>query len=266
MEQELARSGLVQLRDVHGVHLDPIADLDHIQKIIALAGLVKNPPGQSAAVLDPVRVVGNLTLHRLTMGAKECLAGPVRAWFSGQTYWQNVALAFLMVHGKDPQRIWQVFATADTCAKSLKDWIRNVGCTYRALVTAMDEFMASEVNQDLEDLLRTKPEDDQPEDLADEALEMVRQRELAKRMGWLFEVLVNQYGHTCHFWAWEAADVEIQMLLDQYLGRKEREDRQQAAASMQAVAPNPNSPHIRALKAFRDYVARVAALKKVVKP
>jgi hypothetical protein len=245
----LLKSALRQLQG-DGIQLDPVADLEHLVKLYELARSVQNIPAppEQIALLRPAAAVGDLTLYRLSLGAEMFLRDCVLEWWPEGDF-QNLAVVFLLAHARTPEVFWD-------CVAERRHWWqwRSGQATFRARV----ERWAARQGATREELLRAANEF---LDVGPRAPEPKRREDepASENLGWLIEMLVREYGHDAEHWLWHATTEEVRYLLDARAARAEREAR---AASGRGKAPDPDDRFIRALHAFKSYVARVREEKK----
>lgn len=252
----LLKSALLELQR-NGVRLDPVADLEHLLALSALAERVLSVPAppEQAALLRPAAAAGNVTLHRLTFGAERFVHECVLQWdLDGALL--LAALAYVHAHARDPERLWDCTAeprhwwqwrnARAVFVRRVRRWMRDVTAT------------PAELQQTLDELLDVGPGEPPVASRADEVK--------SDNYGWLIELLVREYGHDAEHWLWRVPADEIRLLMSARGDRIDRENRSRAASGRKAAAPDPDARYTRTLREFKAYVARVREEKRSAAP
>jgi hypothetical protein len=220
-----------------GVVFDIPADLPALNRLSTLADRVEGRgfPDASAALLAPTVRVGNVTLHRLTIGAQQFVSECVVPWFGEERNASRLYLgiAWTMAHARDPDAIQEWHGDREGFARGLKVWSRGIGCRWIELVDAIARFRQME----LEDESKGDGED-------------------VSGWGPLIECLCREYGHDARHWLWVATIAEITTIIGSRQARAVIEA--QSQGPIKGVAPDPDRPDLRALRELR---AAVAAFK-----
>lgn len=220
-----------------GVVFDIPADLPALNRLSTLADRVEGRgfPDASAALLAPTVRVGNVTLHRLTIGAQQFVSECVVPWFGDERNASRLYLgiAWTMAHASDPESIQAWYGDREGFARGLKVWSRGIGCRWVELVDAIACFRQMEVADEAKG---------DGEDVA----------------GWgpLIECLCREYGHDARHWLWVASIAEITTIIGARQAKAVMEA--QAQGPIKGVAPDPDRPDLRALRELR---AAVVAFK-----
>lgn len=263
------KSALIELRS-EGVNLDPIADLEHILTLHNLALQISTPrtaPGEAAA-LRPVLCVGNITLRHLSLGARRFLVDVVGPWFPRDMQMQDLAYAYCMAVGHEPEILWAVQSDRRAFEKCVRKWEKTVGVSYDTLRLAIQSFIDEEKAGQV---THTSPNDyraaidllDRWKPMAESykmecnasliAMQAERNTE-ASLYGKTIEVLVQEYGRTPEDWIWRTPETEVEILLS---ARNERLE-----AEARAVKGAQDDRFMRAHHAFVEYKDMILKLKK----
>lgn len=221
-----------------GVAFDIPADLPALKRLEALADRVEGRgfPDATAALLAPTVRVGNVTLHRLTIGAECFLRESVLPWFEDESERLfDLATAFVFAHANAPDVLATFAGDRAGFLLAVRKWARTVKATPVQLVAALDAFVAME----------------RQISMGGEGVDHG-----AAAYGPLLECLVREYGHDARHWLWVASIAEVDTLLGARMARAVQEA--QAQGPVKGVAPDPDRPDIRALRELR---AAVAAFK-----
>lgn len=263
------KSALIELKN-EGVLLDPIADLEHILTLDKLAlniSCPRNSPGESAA-LRPALCVGNLTLYRLSLGARRFLVDVVEEWFRDDMATQDLAYAYCMDIGRSPELLWEIQQDRQKFKKRLHAWEKTVGVSFDDLRRALKAFLHEDNNLPgtkggpsayraaLATLDGWKP---MPAAYKAEcqtaliALEVERDSEPAF-YGAQIERLVAHHGKSPEDWIWRTAESELDLLLYNLRERENASDREERGAQ--------DDRFMRAHRAFCEYKDMVVRIKK----
>lgn len=218
-----------------GVVFDIPADLPALNRLATLADRVEGRgfPDASAALLAPTVRVGNVTLHRLTIGAECFLRESVLPWFEDESERLfDLATAFVFAHANAPDVLATFAGDRAGFLLALRKWARTVKATPVQLVAALDAFVAME----------------RQISLGGEAGEPG-----PAQYGPLIECLCREYGHDARHWLWVATIAEVDTILGARMARAVQDA--QAQGPIKGVAPDPDRPDLRALRELRAAVA-----------
>lgn len=202
--------------------LPDLIDLDRLGDIVTQG----SPSREWLDLLEPEVHVGGKVLRRMSIGARDFFNERPDRWFDGDEEWFMRSLFYCLAEGHNPAALW-AHQDARQWRKHLRAWFRDVDCSWRAALGAVDRFLAQEKAADGE---------------------LVKVRAARPDHGWLVEVLCNEYGHTPHYWVWECPESTVTLLWNALLERKEAQRR----ASGEKFARDPDSRAARVLFRFRD--------------
>ena len=254
----LTRSAIRELRDVHGIELDPVDDLSIILDISRLADEVLDVERdlQTEAILRPVVSVGNIELRRISVGALTFLRDEVSKWFAMESEDMILSFAYCHANGHDPAKIWGAAGNPSLWKKRVKDWVKTCGAPEVELLGAIESFQAriSEADKILEkakSLRPARPDSDDEDESGSGSLRLI------------FTSLVSRFGQTVEYWAWRAPTEELEMMIDALITEQEREAKSAARAKGGPPVPSdPNGTRFRKHRALRIYMDKVIAEKK----
>jgi hypothetical protein len=267
------KSALIELKN-DGVALDPIVDLDHILALHNLSLEMLSPrdaPGESF-LFQPVCQIGNVTLRRLSLGAKRFLADVVFHWFPDDVRWQDLSYAYCMAVGDDPALLWVFQSNRRSFQKAVQAWEKTVGVSFEALKDAIRSFQDGPQRES--EGVSIRPGDyraalgilddwrplPKPYKLECEAALIAKSAEVAQTRsdyGPVIDMLLREYpgtGKTGEDWIWRTPDAEIESILHT---RRERLD-----AEARAMKQTTDSRFMRAHRAFCEYKDLVRRIKK----
>jgi hypothetical protein len=225
--------------------IDLAADWQELRKLEALSEKATLTDRVSAfdCILHPAVHVRGLAFHHLTIGAEvflaEMLAGP------GLGRWQDLGIAYVLCHAAEPEAFLVPFTGhRGAFIARLKEWQRQIGLSRSELRAALEYFDAAEALQDAED-----------------ATKEMERREGLPDYGPLIESLMREYGHTAHYWTWEAPAAHIRAIADarEIANAKEEKAAKEADPKMRT---NPNRRDVVAMfrystaaRSLRDSIA-----------
>jgi hypothetical protein len=263
------KSALYELKN-EGVTLDPIEDLEHIVTLHTLALAISAPralPGE-AALLRPALCIGNVTLYRLSLGARRFLADVVDAWFPRDSHMQDLSYAYAMAIGHEPEKLWAVQSDRRAFRDAVRAWEKTVGVPFDQLAGAVRAFLDEERSEPgptpgpaqyraaLATLDRWRP---LPEPYLTEcqaALVALRVEQEAEpvRYGPNIARLSRECGRSPEDLLWRTSEAELELLLSHLRENQDAEER--------AVTGAHDERFLRAHKAFCDYKSMVLRIKK----
>lgn len=263
------KSALYELKN-EGVILDPIDDLEHIVTLHTLALAISAPrcnPGEAAAFRPALRV-GNVTLYRLSLGARRFLIDVVDGWFPGDTHLQDLSYAYAMAIGREPEKLWSLQSDRRAFLHAVRAWEKTVGVSFEQLAVAIRGF--------LEDVrVESRPKDGLPQYRAAfatldgwkplpepyrtecQAALVARQvEEDATPVGYGQNIarLAQEYGRRPEDLLWRTPEAELDLLLYEMRQKQDAEER--------AVTGAHDEQFLRAHKAFCDYKDMILRIKK----
>jgi hypothetical protein len=242
----LASTAVQQITAETGCAWDPVADFDDLAELDRLAAAVtsQTPSAYFRAAMRPHVQVGNVTLHRLTMGATEWLRD-ADAWTPPHTPARMEAQIFALANARTPEVLWRIRGKAEL-DKALRAWRRTAGATFEELAEGAVEIMA-----------------DQEEPPAGPPTPNQEAQPPSRDHGWMIELLCSEYGQTVDHWLWRAPLAEINLLLSHHARRLESQRRAMARArgAKEAEAPDPSDRYIQDLRLFRVHESALRARK-----
>ena len=264
---KLLKSALLEMKN-DGITLDPIADLEHILELDRLSRRMTDlQVTGEAGVFSPSITVGNVTLHRLSLGAQAWLFGAVSEWYAESRADQDMAYLFAMAHSDRPETLWAIQHSKADTDKAIRSWRRSVNIPLKTL-TAAAACLQGERKEDEPTLTgpaglkaalgilnkwKRLPEDYR---LAAE-LALMQESDSEASYGPIIERLCMEYGGSPIDWVWRRTSDEVWMLLEARWDRKEAEN----STSHTAV----NSRFMRAHRDFCAYKDRLIQLKRAKK-
>lgn len=221
----------------NGTRIDALADFDELTELNRLADRVLGASESKAyrAALRPSVEVGGATLYPITIGASQFLREQAANWIDDDDDLAGLAMAYVLAHGRTPERIWQHTGDRAGFIKAVRTWTRSIGATRAEIAKALVDLRAVE----------TVNEAEQKRD-AERATSTSEPDH-----GWLLELLTAEYGENPQYWLWTASLDTIDLLVTHRLARLEAETKQMSNAKGIATAPDPDSGYIRNLRAFR---------------
>jgi hypothetical protein len=197
---------------------DVLEAFDHLRRLDDLARLIDSPPlADRAALLDAPVMVGDVEFYRLSYAASE-LIGERFSVFQGRVY--DMAVAWASAHARDPDAIRTMFGLpAAGARREILDWARGIRASYAAVIEAVRELVGT-----------GDPADEKAPEIG---------------FGSIVSVLISEYGQDAEYWIFAPIEEINQRLVDRAI-RNDIERREIAAASKQAVAPDPDSYSARA--------------------
>lgn len=261
------KSALIELKN-NGVTLDPIEDIDHILTLHALGKKLVDPPAVHGETLRPVLRIGNLTLRRISIGARRWLVDQVAEWFPTDNDRLDLAYAYAMAHAHEPETLWRWLDDRSGFVKALKKWERTITVSMDELRKAIKSFQEE-----------SKPEPEAKPGIGDyrnalrilDALvpmpEAYREAvglkitalqeetdEADRSYGPMIEMLVRDYGQTAEYWLWRVSYQDLCVILSARIARLNAEAREIKGAQ--------NDRSVRDHYAFVTYKSKLMALKK----
>jgi len=267
------KSALIELKN-EGVSLDPIADLEHLLTLHSLSLAMihpPHPPGERA-VFGPSLRVGHITLRRLSLGARRFVVDVAAEWFREDMQAQDLAYAYCMAIGSEPEKLWAVQNNKAAFVKSVRAWERTIGVPFDELRVAIQRFLDVEKAEPgtkagprewraaLATLDGWKP---LPEPYKTEcqaaliAVEVERENE-ASLYGRDIERLSREYGRRPEDLVWRTPEAELELLLYNLREKQDAEER--------ALQGAQDSRFMRAHHAFSEYKDMVLRIKKGATP
>jgi len=204
--------------------IDLVADWDELQELNELARRITEPGDKSGARtwLAASKTVGNVTVHPLSLGGWLWLTELGIPLFEDRVFWQNIAVAYVMAHSRNPEKFRHV-NDRESAKRILKEWVRGCGATQAELLDAIDEVCGNDDEIDAED----------------------GGKDTDTNYGPVVALLCREYGATPDYWIWECPLGQLEALVLEYDAKCRREAAAQAKASGgqgAAVAPSPADP------------------------
>lgn len=266
------KSALIELKS-EGIALDPIADLDHILALhnLSLEMLSLRDAPSESFIFRPVLRIGNVTLRRLSIGARRFLLDEVFDWYPGDALKQDLAYAYTMAVSDTPEKLWEVQGNRREFEKRVKAWEKTVGVSFPALRQAIAAFQqgeqpagaalirAGDYRAALGILDKWRKLPDGYKAGCEAALIAQAAEDATNPAGYgrMIDILAREYPgikKTPEDWLWRTAETEIETLL---AARNERLD-----AEERAVSKIQDTRMLRAHKAFCDYKDLIRRIKK----
>jgi len=262
------KSALLELK-VDGITLDPVDDLHHILALDRLSRRMTDVQVTGeAGVFSPSITVGNVTLHRLSLGAQQWLFDTVEDWYPENKSAQDMAYLFAMAHSDRPEALWSIQHSRVDTEKAIRAWKRGVNVPVSELRAAARRLQGEAKR---EEPLSTGPHalkaamgilnrwKKLPDDyrLAAELELMAAEDEDESGFGPIIERLCMEYGGRPIDWVWRRSSDEVWMLLET---RRDRVDAQ-GSDSHTAI----NSRFMKAHREFCMYKDKLIQLKRAKK-
>lgn len=264
------KSALIELRG-DGVELDPISDLEHILTLDRLSrniSSIKKMPGDDA-ILAPVLRVGNITLRHLSLGARRFMLDVVAGWFPNDIQTQDLAYAYCMAVGHEPERLWAIQHSRREFKSAITQWEKTVGTPIRELKAAIVEFVNTPDPTDtprepglgdykraaatLQRLVKMPQEYADQVSMAITAME-TEQDNAGEPVAPYIEALIQEYGHDAEYWTWRISERELDAIM---AARRERKD-----AEAREIQGSRDDRFQSAHHAFKAYLGQLRRTKK----
>lgn len=238
---ELARATLGRLEKETGAAFDLVKDFGPVSAFVEAAQAALNPPPAPATVaaLMPCKRVGNVTLWRLSYGAKYFFDEEILARWGYENPLSELGFAYCMAHAREPSKIWTLAGDPEAIEKALKDWSKTIDVPADCLIAAMDSLQDS-----VGALYAT------PAEICKECGQPIFKDDTGAEkddLGKYVAELARQTGRTVENLIWETTQEELILLLSQQ-------------PTTESGAPDPYDPKIQALKKFYDEQANLKAI------
>lgn len=94
-----------------------------------------------SAWLDvPVRC-GPLEFRTPSIAAEQWIDQCAEPWFGGDKRWEVIAIAYILVHGRDPD-VFAKLNTESSARSAIRRWMWTIPLTFRQLAVGVDEYFA----------------------------------------------------------------------------------------------------------------------------
>jgi len=141
---ELALETLRRLQRETGATL-LLEDFEIVRDLVdaAEAALDVEPAPACAALLMPCLRVGNITLWRLSHGAKLFFDREILHTWPKDVRFCNLAYAWCMAHARDPETLWMLAGDSAAIRKTVRRWERGIGVPEDALIDGVQRLIAT---------------------------------------------------------------------------------------------------------------------------
>jgi len=258
----LLLSAIRELKNAHGIALDPLVDLQHILTLKELADRVIHVQKDihAEALLHPVRYVPGVTLRRLSIGAHTFLQDEVAEWYAPESPWTAYSFAYCHAHVDTPAGIWEHMGSPRTWKKALKRWKKTLECSDAELFTAVVAFQNE--TDDLDDLLQRLGEVKKPDPEANGEAGSGNMGSLVELLSATYSAVVPEGMTPAEYWIWKVPMDEVGLFATAYLDRTDMEDRKKELPGKHSSAQDPDKTYIRAHRALKMYVQKIVDKKK----
>jgi hypothetical protein len=139
---ELALESLRRLQRETGASLQ-LEDFELVRDLVdAVEGAVNADPAPAcAALLMPCLRVGNVTLWRLSHGAKLFFEREILAKHRKDVRYCNLAYAWCLAHSREPETLWNLSGDDAAIRKAVRRWERGVGVSEDALMQGVERLL-----------------------------------------------------------------------------------------------------------------------------
>lgn len=236
MMHMLAQSAVRDLV-AQGVTLDPVADFDDLVELNRLALECENVSSawKSRRAFFPTVGVANVTLRRLSIGARIFFAEEVSPHLAPDDCSQVAALAWVMAHSDRPDHhLWPLAGNPEAVRNAVQTWMKSLGATWEELDHAVAKNLATE-----QPARRAVKKSTEPDYCA------------------ICASLAENFGRDPVWWFWEAPEqlvAEMMDTMDRKADAMEQRQRADAVASGQRLPPlDASSRFIRCRKALAEF-------------
>ena len=207
-----ARQRLGQMLSETG-HTLTVDDMPDVIRLNALCAEIAEPTEAEERMLAfPVRV-GNVTLHPLTIGVSMWMEERVLSWFAPQPFYADATLAYALTLSRLPESLWEI-ESAGACRRTVKRWLRAVGCSYEELMQAVTKVLPP-------------PQEGRGE------------KDKAAGYGAVVALLCREYGSTPHVWMWDTPATTATALVQDFVRRNDAEQEAAYRAASKGGGSNP---------------------------
>jgi hypothetical protein len=224
---ELAHETLRRLQRETGANLT-LEDFDLVRSLVdAAESALKTEPGPAcAALLMPCIRVGNVTLWRVSHGAKLFYEREILARCREDVKFLNRAFAWCMAMSKTPEILWELSGDFQAIRRAVRKWERGIGVPEDLLLAAMDRLL------DVVESIYKRTTGNGTKQRADLS-------------AWIAE-LARETGRGIEELLWRVPEEELLMLLTMSPHRDQG-------------PVDADSPMIRSVRAFREAEAKIRA-------
>jgi hypothetical protein len=231
-----------------GLAVDLTRDWDALRRLDDLAAAILTAPasGPAQGLWHPAVTVGNLTLYRLTPGARWFLAARVAAWYADDPAGATAAQVWTLAHVAQPRRLRQYLAETDRAAfaEEVARWSAALRVLPLELHAALRELYPPPAPDPAPEAPTHVPDPDRPATRPTPPLDAA-----------VLGVLATEFGIPPAEAIWQRTEDEIAVLLE---GTAERARREAGRA------PDPDAPLVRAIAAYaREEAAFLARLREI---
>lgn len=139
---ELALETLRRLQRETGAFLR-LEDFELVRELVDAAETALNaqPAPACAALLMPCLRVGNVTLWRLSHGAKLFFEREILARHRKDVGYCNMAYAWCLAHSREPETLWALAGDDGAVRKAVRRWERGVGVSEDSLLEGVERLL-----------------------------------------------------------------------------------------------------------------------------
>lgn len=223
----LAFDTLKRLQRETGRQLDPVEDHERICALVEASEKALHADESPAltALLKPSRRVGNITLHRLSHGAKSFYQEEIWPIWKDSAF-SDMAFAWCMAHSREPELLWAYAGAPRKLRRAIRKWERSLRCCTEELFAAIRDMM------------------DEVQYLYGEAQDGEESR--SSGLAQWVQALAKETGRSLEDLLWRCPEEELILLAQNLPGPG-------------AQVMDPSSPRIREMRKFHEVAAELRA-------
>ena len=225
MLSQYAKQELRSLQDQTSHSLD-IDDFDDITRLEELCHAITDNSEPDNDILDMPVTLGGYQLKQPSIGVLEWYNEYYLPLFDTDPLMADGGLAFALSLADTPAELWEL-NDKKAVKKAVKRFLRRLSCTHQELQDVLIQLLGVKENEG-----ESKGEGS---------------------AGRLVAMLCKEYGHTAHYWMWEAPIGYINTFVHDYVARVEAETESVRNASTGASKPPPAESRVKKFKALRDH-------------
>lgn len=234
-----------------GAPLDPIEDFDDLVELNRLALACENASSawKTQHAFFPTVGAANVTLRRLSIGARIFFAEEVAPHIADDDCSQVAALAWIMAHSDRPDlHLWPLAGRPAQIQASIEAWMKTVGATWQELDRAVAQLLKVSEGVVLDKPGKPAAPPPPPDYCA------------------ICSALAEAHGRDPVWWFWEAPEALVDEMLDAMDRRNDIVEQRQRASVVSAGQPlpavDPKSRFYRTRRALQDFKAAILKRKK----